>query len=463
MIGACSMIVKIRLVSIVYLLVMIQILGLCTLDSIDAVELGDNGLDIGLLPMGDVKTSTQYISNGTWGNNRDTTCLDTAVDDSGYLYTVGQNYLRGSPTDPHPDTILIKWGPDATTEWDLLIENTTGNSVVVDSSNLYITGSRYNNEGSMVYVAKRTQSGDFLWETNWSWLEYGVGHAMDIAPDGSIYVFCTSSIPGGPIYRSLIKLDNDGGLLWNRTLLMSGNSFINYYDVHAPYQNEIYLVVDESIYKYNSQGDEAWNVEGEFLISDTGPSGALYTLSPAEAPDIDSRACSLKRWNFPSWNKSLIVNLQATTLPIFSHVYGGATIRVAPDGAPYVVFPFQNSISGPILIKYGAGGNHLWNTSLVLPEGFLLDIVWGLEVSQNNTIFAIGHTRPWDTGRVCIIIATYEIGTLVPFPLTDLLYWVTILLITSLALIALVLLTMGYVFRKKTMGYIFRKKIKSSN
>jgi hypothetical protein len=178
---------------------------------------------------GDDMILLKYAKSGdllwqqTWGGSEDDISNDIAEDGSGFVYVTGYTSSFGAGG---RDLILLKYGPDGRllrqtiygTEGD-----DQGNALVYDKrGNLYVTG--YTDTESSaggwanVLLLKYDLSGYLVWRKTWGttkW-DYGVATALDQA--GNVYVAgYTGDFGGHPYELIVLKYDDEGNLVWQRT------------------------------------------------------------------------------------------------------------------------------------------------------------------------------------------------------------------------------------------------------
>ncbi|MHA1576387.1 MAG: hypothetical protein ACTSU3_03415, partial [Candidatus Thorarchaeota archaeon] len=126
---------------------------------------------------------------------------------------------------------LIKYNSALDENWVVTNNNLSrGRAITFHEGYIYTTGCYYYyNEPNYrdVVVTKWTTSGQKIWEVEWGGQHDQVGVAIGVHSDGSIYVMVSDyNIRGPEIWdcydnTTLLKLDNSGTLLWNRSIQWS--------------------------------------------------------------------------------------------------------------------------------------------------------------------------------------------------------------------------------------------------
>lgn len=141
----------------------------------------------------------------------------------------------------------------------------TSLGITMDSSdNIYITGFTYSfGEGSQdMFLIKYNSSGNLLWNKTWGGIASDAGHGIAVDSKDNIYVTGqTESFGAGNVDMFLVKYNNSGKQLWNKT----------WGDMESQYGREIAVDLSDDIYitgsggnmmfivKYNNSGEQMWN------------------------------------------------------------------------------------------------------------------------------------------------------------------------------------------------------------
>ncbi len=253
-----------------------------------------------------------YEWNTTWGGANSEYCRDLEVDSADDIYIAGH-------TNSFTEDVamcLLKYSKQGILLWEEIFEivdYTKAFAVTTDSlNNVYLAGSVYNSYGNQPCIVKYNSSGGYQWHKIWG--NPIIGFVYDITIDSSFNIYTVGEY-GDPdaqsTYTTLIKFNSSGHHVWNATwdttardwgdslvIDSTGNIYISgttgtphtatflakynslgyqVWNRTIPYEylmpwtdlaldssENIYLVGD-SILKYNSDGQQQWNVTGNLI------------------------------------------------------------------------------------------------------------------------------------------------------------------------------------------------------
>ncbi len=232
---------------------------------------GAGGFDMVLVKY---DSTGEQLWNRTWGgstiSNRDN-AFGVTVDSLDNVYLVGETNDFGAGEE---DMVLVKYNSIGTQLWNRTwggILSDTGLGITIDSSdNIYLAGSSYSfgaGEEDMILV-KYNSIGTQLWNRTWGGVLSDTGLGITIDSSDNIYLAGTTySFGEGDRDMVLVKYDNNGVQLWNRTY--GGNRFDDANDVIVDSFDNIYIVGDTKsipkiepdivLVKYNSSGVQLFN------------------------------------------------------------------------------------------------------------------------------------------------------------------------------------------------------------
>ncbi len=164
----------------------------------------------------------------TWGGNSDDYGWDIAVDDTGLVYVTGETYSFGAG---YNDLYLLKYNSSG----DLLWQKTWSGEDWEDSfgvavgrgGSVYVTGSTQSAGigNADAILLKYDDSGNLLWQKTWSRSSDDFGRSVVVDDTGLVYVTGTTQNAGiGNADAFLLKYDDNGNLLWQKTWGGSGLS-----------------------------------------------------------------------------------------------------------------------------------------------------------------------------------------------------------------------------------------------
>lgn len=139
-------------------------------------------------------------------------CMEILVSSDGSVYVTG--YMNRQ--------FLLKCTPSLELGWIAFNRNNTlVNSMDEYRGNIYTTGQVENDNDRNLILTKWSQSGEILWQVEWGEELDQDGTSVGVQANGSIYVICREY----DLYSSdfvakicLLKFDNNGNFMWNRTL-----------------------------------------------------------------------------------------------------------------------------------------------------------------------------------------------------------------------------------------------------
>ncbi|HBH17411.1 MAG TPA: hypothetical protein DDX14_00420 [Cyanobacteria bacterium UBA9579] len=192
-----------------------------------------------------VKTNSD--GNITWGkrlsstNNISDTSCGVMIADSGNIYITGYSTASNS------DIPVVKLSPDGNIIWQRRF-NSSNNSgdyafdLRIDSSeNVYIAGKSYNGTRDAHLLLKLNSSGSVVWakryvhsaRNSWSW-------NLELETGGNLYL-AGYTYNGSNNDMTVIKLNSDGNILWDKMLDSSYNSNDEAKAVVSDNQENIYV------------------------------------------------------------------------------------------------------------------------------------------------------------------------------------------------------------------------------
>jgi hypothetical protein len=214
----------------------------------------------------------KYNSSGdeVWGVTYSASAMafDVAVDSSKNVYVIG--ILSN-------DYYTVKYNSSGDQQWNVSYDSgdtDKGVGITVDSnSNVYVTGSSDNGVNRDYYTIKYDSSGNHVWNATYNGGEDDWGYGIAVDSSGNVYVIGESEIGGDSAgYRDYytIKYDSSGNHVWNATY--NGGSDDRGTGIAVDSSGDVYVTgyseiggdanSDRDYYtiKYNSSGDQQWNI-----------------------------------------------------------------------------------------------------------------------------------------------------------------------------------------------------------
>ncbi|MHA2010108.1 MAG: SBBP repeat-containing protein [Candidatus Hodarchaeales archaeon] len=225
---------------------------------------GAGGSDITLVKY---SSSGVLLWNRTWGGSSNDRGYEVTFDSSDNIYVTGSTNSFGAG---NSDMVLVKYSSSGVQLWNRTwggIDSDLGLGVAVDSSdNIFVTGNTpsFGVGGTDMFLVKYNSSGAQLWNKTWGGSSSDGGHGVTVDSYENVYVSGGTQSFGIVENTLLVKYNNSGVQLWNRT--WSGSNGGSGLDVTVDSANIIYLTGDSNtngidivLLKYNSSGVLLWN------------------------------------------------------------------------------------------------------------------------------------------------------------------------------------------------------------
>jgi hypothetical protein len=259
---------------------------------------------------------------------------------------------------------LIKYGSSLDEKWVVKNNNMSrGRAITYHEGYIYTTGCYYyyNNETNYrdVMVTKWTASGQKVWETEWGGLNDQVGVGIGVHNDGSIYVMVSDYNTRGPEISdcydntTLLKFDNSGTLIWNRSILsliwrdrpgeMRVYDSQIFYSISGIFE---FLDLDGNMIRWNNTG---------YAVSDDV--GAVYTakdrIEYLEVTKFDSSGMQI-------WNESCQIEYPNEETEWLVPI----DIALTPSEEILILAQAQHYDNSYFLIKYSSEGELMQTWSI---------------------------------------------------------------------------------------------------
>jgi hypothetical protein len=215
--------------------------------------------------------SSKFVSADTdhwyrvWGGSGHDECIGIALDSSNNIYLGGVIEISNEVMQ-YSALCLVKFDNSGTCQWNKTINGTSyrGGDIWIDSSdNIFLTGEIYNTTSSTFdfIVIKYDALGNYLWNATWDSGKDDVCYTVALDSLGNIYLAGSTFTEPNNEDFCLVKFDNLGNFLWNRTWGGTGTDI--YWSIAIDPSNNIFLGGDKGdgsmcLVKYNSTGDFQW-------------------------------------------------------------------------------------------------------------------------------------------------------------------------------------------------------------
>ncbi|MFX0033665.1 MAG: SBBP repeat-containing protein [Candidatus Hodarchaeota archaeon] len=377
-----------------------------------------------------IKTNSLGVQqwNVTWGTVNDDGGFDVAVDSNNYIYVVGtiDGFLLAQEK-----IILLKYDSSGVNYWNRTwsgLNRAQGRSVIIDSDdNIYVAGYANDYPNEFVLI-KYDNSGTKLWERIWGGPADEGRYGVDIAVDSQNNIYLTgytTSFGAGSSDAVLIKYDNLGNELWNRT--WGGVDIDGAESVTTDNENNIYIAgyTDSFgggsrrifIVKYNNLGSQIWNTtyteysgsNCKDLISD--PFSNIYLTGYCYGP-VGEYFCFLKydkngslllnkTWG---WTGSMITEAFGITInPLYDIYISGYTDWYNGVSDAFVLLKYSEAIRQQPLITINSPDlNQEFGTvapefNITIQHHYLLDSIW-YTIDGGLTNFSLTLPTNWIEG-----------------------------------------------------------------
>ncbi len=301
---------------------------------------------------------------GYWPFNASSYCKDFKDAEDGTIYSLFVDY--GSEL---YKTTLVRWSESADVMWSTslsMLYSFAGIAIGVHSGNVYVIGWYESSSGdnNSMMLLRWNSEGTLLSDKD---LDFESLHILGIemANDGSIYIVGRRyfSEPLHYVQESLLKIDYEGTLVWEKTL-----SRRSYEPLLLEVSNEgdVYVMGAFSLTKWDQDGNLLWNRTGIFFNLDLSPNGLVYTIeityNEGYYGSWAPRAYLIERNSDGTvlWNHSINIHYTET----WSESIQLYSMEVGTDGSLYLLFEMLQSEQKFRLAKYDNSGTQLWNKSL---------------------------------------------------------------------------------------------------
>lgn len=294
-----------------------------------------------------------------------------------------------------------------------------GYGITLDSEgNIYVAGftDSFGAGNYDMILIKFNNSGYLMWNKTWggSSSDYGYGIASD--SEGNIYVAgSTNSFGAGNSDMFLIKFNNSGYLIWNKT--WGGTLEDRCYGIFIDSLDYVYLSgythsygsgnSDICVIKYNNQGIQMWNStwgtsSNEYCYDDITVDNHFNIYIGGVVNDPESM-----------WNDLCIVKLNSNGDYIWNISWGGdeqetgASIILDSCGDIYLLgntYSYGSGGSDFCLLKFSQFGTLIWYKTWGGPSNdFGTDIVF----DSCANIYLTGSTSSYDIGGYDVSVVRY--------------------------------------------------------
>jgi uncharacterized delta-60 repeat protein len=402
--------------------------------------------------------SVVYAWNRTWGGQDYDSAQGLVVDSAKDIYIAGFTHSFGAGG---RDMNLVKYNQNGKKQWNQTWGGSSGDdcySASLDSGdNIYITGHTWNFGAELEDIALIKYDGNGIqqWNHTWGGNHSDYSYGLELDSKGNIYLAGKSNSFGAGGYDAvLVKFDNNGTQLWNRT--WGGNSNDGAYGVAVDSIGGIFLTgetysfgaggSDIILIKYNEDGEQQWN-------STWGGNSDDYGLGIA-VDSIGTIYLAGETYSFGVGGSDMVlVKLDNDGTQLWNRTWGGNSIdrgnAVSIDslGSIYLTGYTWNLGAGNydfIVVKYNNSSIQQWNHTW---GGYSTDLGFGAVVDYSGNIFLAGETHSFGAGSADMVLVKFiETDNLERPPPDILIIIIIIIIVISIAGISIVM----FYFAKKT-------------
>lgn len=354
---------------------------------------------------------TTYAWNKTWGTVNGDYGNDVATDSTGNVYVVGSTNSFGAGG---YDILLLKYNPSGIYEWNVTWGGTSsesGNGIAIDSSDyIYVVGYYSNTTTTRQDMAlvKFNNDGAQIWNRTWGQMNVETDQAESITIDenDSIYVTGHTNVPGFGLEVVVIKYTTLGIMEWNVT--WGGPEDEKPYDLAIDSTGNIYVTGYTSSYvsgwvmfiaKYNPFGVKQWNY--------TWGEGSATEIGRGIAINSDDEIFITGSSNgFTATSSAVLLKYSNTGVKdwhvfwTFTNTTSAAGYDLTIDSSDLIYITgyfYPNPIlrQQMMLLQYNSMGTLLWNTTW---GGTGDDNMYGITTDSSINLYVTGTTESYGPG-----------------------------------------------------------------
>jgi hypothetical protein len=223
-------------------------------------------------------------------------------------------------------------------------------AIDVMGDSIYLCSLSQISAGGHIFILKLDSQGQELWNKSIPLYYTDIPVFVDVDTSGAMYILSLSlmtQIINDPfsevVAYCLVKLDNEGNTLWNRTLMaLTYTEFENsLYSFKAPkglgcFGNSVYIGLPDMIQRYDADGNEMWSINYDYDDFMCDPNSGFYTCSSSFNEEF-----RLSKWTTEgsiSWNASLDIDY-GTGWQDYPRV---EKMKVGPDLLLYLVLEYTH-------------------------------------------------------------------------------------------------------------------------
>jgi hypothetical protein len=391
-----------------------------------------------------------------------TTDPTTPLNDRLYAMTTdtgGNVYITGYSAIPYEireetgisqiHQFLIKYNPRLECLWIARnLNQTAGRAISFHDDYIYTTGDiNKENTGRDLIVTKWASSGTKIWQSEWNHEFDQFGEAIGVHSDGSIYVVISNISMDGIQNSSIIKLDDTGAFLWNKTLPFQSTYPANLGSFQV-FENYIYCEIQGRLVCLSLEGDIIWEVTTEDGLRATADNeGMIYAVSQvSRSPTLfggtSLEICQINLEGNVTWNNNYEIVYDNGWI---ENSLGSCDITLTPTGEIAILGYADGYDDSYFLLKYSNNGTFIqsWSIGTRFHEGWPEPSSIMVEVATTGLLYVSMNVYTFE-----VLIQAYVIGNYT-LPSTGLLGSETMLILALGGGIGAVIVAGVVIYKKK--------------
>ncbi|MFX1478123.1 MAG: SBBP repeat-containing protein [Promethearchaeota archaeon] len=339
----------------------------------------------------------EWVLNGL--NFSESSGMDIMIDDKSNVFIVAHAYNDSKQA---YDILLIKYNNSGSIKWQRIWGgdyDDYGNTISIDNSgNVYVAGgtNSYGNGSSDITLIKYDNTGELVWNKTWGGSLWDSSFGLTFDESNNIYVigYTESYDLYGDIV--LLKFSNTGSLLLNRTF--GGIDTECAYDIKCDLNGSIYFtgytssfganLSDFLLIKCNYNGDQLWNITSGGVYPTIGTSLTIDSQS-----NVIVVANTQDQGTVYNFNVSKINSLGEY---IWNYTFSASEYDLGYDvylDSRQNIFITGHSNEDALLLKLNQSGGKKWVKHW---DGNLTDYAFGISIDNSDNTFITGKTKSSD-------------------------------------------------------------------
>jgi len=333
---------------------------------------------------------------------------DLVLDSFGNVFVTGK--IKVSSKNAF-DTILIKYNNAGDIEWNKTwggSSDDAGLSIDVDASNnIYVAGwtKSFGVNGSYdISLLKYDNNGLLLWSQTWGGDKKDTGHGIVVNSSYIYVVGFTKENLGSYGDAVVLKFDDSGVLVWNKTWGEGGSKSDGAYDVDVDFSGNIYVTGYSESYgavlrdlflaKYDSNGnlldnetwgDENWSDTSSLFVG----SDSIYVVGNRDPQGSAGNNIILTKFNLTN------LNIQWSTLWGGDENNFGYDIALDSGENIYILGSIENvDKTRACIVKFNNSGGYQWQKTY---SNGIQDVGLAIFIDSSNYQYFTGKTMMLDS------------------------------------------------------------------